>query len=145
MLNLFLNSWGRSTKNNKRPEVRMVYRIIPSLGVFDGFWEYRWACRIQHLLSVHLTNRPCFDFRRDMLEVKGRFSERGMRPGNEHLLWHGTFRACRLGEPGQYLLCSSPTCSLCSIARGSFSLAYTKRRSLDWFGLGIYTSSRSSK
>lgn len=45
------------------------------------------------------------------------------RRGNEHLLFHGTNRACLLGEIGNnVVLCSLQDCSLCSILRTSFDV-----------------------
>jgi hypothetical protein len=79
------------------------------------------------------------------LEAKGKFSAKGKYPGNERLLWHGTVRACSLGEPGQNMFCTDLNCSLCSIARGSFNLANAKTSAFQRFGPGIYTSSKSSK
>jgi len=104
------------------PEVRMVYRIIPAPSVWDHYWAYR-----------------------DKLEAKGKFAAQGKYPGNEYLLWHGTTRACHLGEPGQHIFCDSRTCSLCSIARGSFNMASANTGVWQRYGPGIYTSSKSSK
>lgn len=84
-------------------------------------------------------------FFRNILEAKGKFSAKGKYPGNEYLLWHGTARACRLGEPGQNVFCTSPNCSLCSIARGSFNMACANAGAWQRFGSGIYTSTKSSK
>lgn len=106
----------------QRAEVRMVYRIIPAPSVWDNYWAYR-----------------------EVLEAKGRFSAQGKYPGNEHLLWHGTLRACRVGELGQNVFCTNSGCSLCSIARGSFNVASAKSHGFQRFGQGIYTSSKSSK
>ena len=86
-----------------------------------------------------------FVFCRDILEAKGQFSAQGKYPGNEHLLWHGTTRACNLGESGKTAFCTNSRCYLCSIARGSFNVAHPKRHAWLRFGPGIYTSSKSSK
>jgi len=117
----FIASWVHPTQRD-RPEVRMVYRIVPAQSVWDKYWAYR-----------------------DVLEVKGKFSAQGKYPGNERLLWHGTVRACRLGEPGQNMFCTSPDCSLCSIARGSFDSTSARTSAFQRYGPGIYTSSKSSK
>ena len=97
--------------------------------------------------SIHRVPTPptVLVFYRDLLEGKGKFSAQGKYPGNERLLWHGTVRACRLGEPGQNVFCTSLDCCLCSIARGSFDLASVKTAAFQRYGPGIYTSSKSSK
>jgi len=67
--------------------------------------------------------------------------------GAESLLFHGTNRACLLGEnPKNVLLCKLSGCSLCTIIRESYDLnkCGTKNR-FSRFGTGIYTSSCSSK
>jgi len=117
--NLFLNSWATG---GKRPEVRMIYRIISAWGFWDNYWAYR-----------------------DFLEARGMFSAHGLYPGNERLMWHGTARACRLGEQGQTTLCKSSDCKLCSIVRTSFDVTYAMTDRYRRFGPGIYTSSKSSK
>ncbi|KAF9790465.1 ADP-ribosylation [Thelephora terrestris] len=117
----FTAAWAHPIED-KRPEVRMVYRIIPASSVWDKYWAHR-----------------------DMLEEKGKFHVQGKYPGNERLLWHGTVRACSLGEPGQNVFCTSLDCSICSIARGSFDITSARTSRFQRFGPGIYTSSKSSK
>jgi len=115
----FNAAWAHPTKP---PQIRMVYRIVPAPSVWDNYWAYR-----------------------DILEAKGQFSAQGKYPGNEHLLWHGTTRACRIGESGQNVFCTSSKCSLCSIARGSFNMAHASAGAWQRYGPGIYTSTKSSK
>lgn len=46
-----------------------------------------------------------------------------IRSGTQSLLFHGTNRACLLGENDQnVLLCGLPKCSLCTILRESFDV-----------------------
>ena len=46
------------------------------------------------------------------------------KPGNETLLFHGTNRACLLGESSDsVLLCGLEECYLCSIVRNSFDVS----------------------
>lgn len=117
----FTAAWAHPI-TTKRPEVRMVYRVIPAPSVWDTYWAYR-----------------------DRLEAIGQFSAKGKYPGNERLLWHGTYRACSLGEAGQNVFCTDSDCSLCSIARGSFNITSARAGRWQRYGLGIYTSSKSSK
>ncbi|EPQ53568.1 ADP-ribosylation [Gloeophyllum trabeum ATCC 11539] len=74
----------------------------------------------------------------------------GLPEGNERRRFHGTKRACNLGDKGSTMLCSLPECSLCGIIKTSFKLslagtAHPWRRKAGRFGAGIYTSATSSK
>jgi hypothetical protein len=52
--------------------------------------------------------------------------------GNEKLLFHGTNRACLLGESSSnVLLCSLKECYLCSILRASFDVKKCGKDLLD--------------
>ena len=51
-------------------------------------------------------------------------SQRGIWRGNEQLLFHGTTRACLLGEnEDETLPCDLAECNLCRILRFSFDVA----------------------
>ncbi|KAH7890553.1 hypothetical protein F5I97DRAFT_1836401 [Phlebopus sp. FC_14] len=63
--------------------------------------------------------------------------------GNESFRYHGTGRACSLGDAGQTQLCSIPTCAICNILKTSFKVNLAKTSGA--FGAGIYTSSASNK
>ncbi|CCL98307.1 uncharacterized protein FIBRA_00301 [Fibroporia radiculosa] len=67
--------------------------------------------------------------------------------GNSHRRWHGTARACLLGDNEQEMaLCLSPSCSLCGILRSSFQVSLAGRATaFQRFGRGIYASATSSK
>ncbi|VDC06376.1 unnamed protein product [Peniophora sp. CBMAI 1063] len=66
------------------------------------------------------------------------------RIGNEQRLWHATQRLCNLGDDGQYLqLCKDMRCSLCRIIDTNYRKEYSRTTGL--FGLGIYTTTASSK
>jgi len=67
--------------------------------------------------------------------------------GNEHFLFHGTRRACLLGEDGRHgQPCSSANCSICSIIQYSFDISRSgSTHHFQRFGAGIYTSACSSK
>lgn len=84
------------------------------------------------------------------LEYYGHFAAQGIRNGNERTLWLGTRRGCTIGETGQKTPCRTPcrtsNCSLCSIIRGSFDIGKSMTSTpAGRFGLGIYTSTKSSK
>ncbi|KAG6331542.1 hypothetical protein ID866_7552 [Astraeus odoratus] len=102
----------------------------------------------------------------DRVEARGNFkASSGCSPGNEKRRWHGTRRECLLGTNGNTTFCSSSACSLCRILETSYSLKMFGRNT-QWgrqvlatfptslvticallcrFGVGIYTSSTSSK
>jgi len=65
----------------------------------------------------------------------------------ERFLFHGTCRACLLGEGSKNArLCSLDECSMCSILRSSFDLSKCgSRNTFKRFGDGIYTTTCSSK
>ncbi|KIP09431.1 hypothetical protein PHLGIDRAFT_44585, partial [Phlebiopsis gigantea 11061_1 CR5-6] len=67
--------------------------------------------------------------------------------GNTRRRWHGTVRACRLGDTEEDSeFCGDPMCSLCSILQSSFELTKAgQRTNFGRFGAGIYTSATSSK
>jgi len=105
------------------PPVRLVYKIVSPASTLVKYNAYRAA-----------------------VAARGKFASLGRSKGNENRRWHGTRRACYLGDKGRTQLCSSPQCSLCSIIRNSFNISLCKK-STGWarFGQGIYTSSTSSK
>ena len=57
-----------------------------------------------------------------MVEYEGGFLSEGLSEGNERRRFHGTKRACRLGDDGLTTLCGQYNCSLCSIILESFKL-----------------------
>jgi len=67
--------------------------------------------------------------------------------GNTKRRWHGTVRACNLGDDdAQDELCADTQCSLCHIIQSSFQVAkFGQRTNFGRFGEGIYTSATSSK
>ncbi|KAG8846380.1 hypothetical protein FRB91_000869 [Serendipita sp. 411] len=67
-------------------------------------------------------------------------------PGNETYRWHGTSRACRIGEHATTTPCLNPECGICGIISSSFDLDHYGRAT-KWgrFGRGIYTTEVSSK
>ncbi|KAG9017379.1 hypothetical protein FRB93_007493 [Tulasnella sp. JGI-2019a] len=73
----------------------------------------------------------------------------GIRDLNERNLFHGTPRACCVGDPeNTQFLCTSASCNLCLIIRTSFKVARAGTapgRNFMRFGRGLYTTSVSSK
>ncbi|KAK0714138.1 hypothetical protein B0T26DRAFT_874084 [Lasiosphaeria miniovina] len=76
---------------------------------------------------------------------RGKRFARSMNGGVYRHLFHGTRRACRIGDPGTGLLtpCHRESCSLCGILRKSFTITGARPGSM--FGPGIYTTEVSSK
>ncbi|KAH9830118.1 ADP-ribosylation [Rhodofomes roseus] len=74
-------------------------------------------------------------------------SKRNVARGNTRLLWHGTIRACRIGDNSSMgNVCNRPSCSVCGIIRTSFSIARVgQHHKFSQFGKGIYTTGTSSK
>ncbi|KAI0688515.1 hypothetical protein BC835DRAFT_308291 [Cytidiella melzeri] len=101
------------------PGVIKVWRIIGLKPLYDDFANYK--------LSVEMN--------------------RNLPGGNCKRRWHGTVRACRIGDDeNQNTICMEQTCSLCRIIETSFRLAkFGKRTNYGRFGQGIYTSATSSK
>jgi len=80
----------------------------------------------------------------DRVEARGNFASQDRFRGNENRRWHGTMRKCKIGDEGVTSLCADSSCSLCGILRSSFDLSVRTQR-YKRFGMGIYTSSTSSK
>ncbi|TDL25748.1 ADP-ribosylation [Rickenella mellea] len=117
----FKASWRHVNKTC--PKVRRVYKIVGTQASVDKYEAY--------LNSV---------------EARGQFRSQGRSPGNENRRWHGTRRNCNFGDQGQTQFCSSTSCSLCCIVRTSYDLSlFGKKTGWGRFGMGIYTSSTSSK
>ncbi|TFK27463.1 ADP-ribosylation [Coprinopsis marcescibilis] len=117
----FKASWRHT--NSTCPTVRRIYKII-----------------------LPANNLATFDTYKASVEAKGQFGAQGRSPGNENRRWHGTRRACNLGDKGHLQFCSTQTCSLCSIIRNSYDISlWGKKTGWGRFGKGIYTSSTSSK
>ncbi|KAG8221370.1 hypothetical protein J3R82DRAFT_1542 [Butyriboletus roseoflavus] len=111
---LFAKNWHRWEKY--RPDVQFIFEI-------------QWP---EHALRPYLTYRYCFSHNTsaycvDELSFRAKVqasthAENGL--GNEKFLFHGTNRACMLGEsPSTVLLCCRKQCSLCSILRTSLTVS----------------------
>ncbi|KAF8558126.1 ADP-ribosylation [Imleria badia] len=116
---------------------------------FKASWRHPTPCpTVRRVYKVigHPTSISKYEAYRASVEARGKFAAAGRSPGNENRRWHGTTRECLLGENGNANLCSSTSCSLCSIIRTSYSLnLFGKKTGWGRFGAGIYTSSTSSK
>ncbi|KAF9444459.1 ADP-ribosylation [Macrolepiota fuliginosa MF-IS2] len=113
----FIGGWQHPHKMKTR--VRAVFRIVSPPSFYTDYFQHR-----DRILG----------------DVSDGFP-------SEQLLFHGTNRACSLGEDGASTdLCQRPDCYLCSIIRNSFDITKcgTKNR-FHRFGTGIYTTSVSSK
>ncbi|KAI9570622.1 ADP-ribosylation [Boletus coccyginus] len=116
---LFIKGWRHRKK--ARPNIRYIFKVLWPEPALEPFLSYR--DRVQ-----------------DTLKAKD-------KRGNEKLLFHGTNRACLLGESsGSVLLCSLEQCYMCSIVRSSFDVSRCgSKNSFKRFGHGIYTTTCSSK
>ena len=114
--------------------------------------------RYVYIVLVSTANMKKFDAYRQAIEAKRQCAQTGLEAGNQQRRWHGTRRACNIGDPGHMTLCTSTGCALCSIIRSSFSIKYAsdglyvtstiidicELTNVLSFGKGIYTSSTSS-
>lgn len=116
---IFKKGWRHRKKD--RPQIHCIFKVLWPESMLESYLAYR--------SSVQQTVRA-----------------KDMR-GNEQLLFHGTDRACLLGETrNNVLLCSLQKCSLCSILRTSFDVTRCgSKNAFKRFGHGIYTTSCSSK
>ncbi|KAJ8463870.1 hypothetical protein ONZ45_g17432 [Pleurotus djamor] len=66
------------------------------------------------------------------------------RVGNQQYMWHGTQRACTIGDDNSKVTaCHHPQCSVCHILRATLDPSKAKKSSM--FGIGAYVSPSSSK
>ncbi|KAN0074498.1 hypothetical protein V8E55_011910 [Tylopilus felleus] len=116
---LFAKDWHRWDKY--RPEVQFIFEVQWPDYALRPYLVYR--AKVQ--ASTHAED--------------GR--------GNEKFLFHGTNRACMLGESvSTVLLCCRKTCSLCSILRTSLAVSKCgTKNAFKRYGNGIYLTPCSSK
>lgn len=117
VLRLFQDGWLHEKKSF--PHVYRIFRIEAPQSLINPYLQYYEAIR----------------------QVTGKSSD------VEHILFHGTFRACALGETEDDMrLCRLAQCSLCSIIRSSYDVKLCgTRRNFSRFGQGIYSTKCSSK
>ncbi|KAG8213141.1 ADP-ribosylation [Butyriboletus roseoflavus] len=116
---LFVKGWRHRKK--ARPDIQYIFKVLWPEPALEPYLNYRG-------------------------QVQATLKARDKR-GNEKLLFHGTNRACLLGESSaSVLLCGLKQCYLCSILRSSFDVSKCgSKNSFKRFGHGIYTTSCSSK
>ncbi|KAG1743470.1 ADP-ribosylation [Suillus lakei] len=116
---LFKKGWQHRKK--RRPKIQGIFRIIWPDSNLQPYLHYRKQ------VQAHVRAPD--------------------KPGNEKLLFHGTNRACLLGEsPRHVSSCNLNECYLCSILRVSFDVNKCgTKNGFRRFGQGIYTTACSSK
>jgi len=116
---MFRKGWKHSRK--RKPAVKVIFRVISTEESLRSFRAYRDT-------------------------VQASMSPKAFR-GNETFLFHGSTRACLVGEGDDCTrLCSSVECGICSIVQYSLDIARSgSKHKFQRFGAGIYTSSCSSK
>ncbi|KII89718.1 hypothetical protein PLICRDRAFT_697580 [Plicaturopsis crispa FD-325 SS-3] len=120
----FLRGWKHPGKQPK-PAVHAVFKIVASYANMEAYLQYRDLVET----SPSLKRSP------------------SLSPGNECLLFHGTSRACLLGDSIDNIRpCALTECFLCCIIRNSFDIEKCgSKHKFRRFGNGIYTTSCSSK
>ncbi|SCO76932.1 uncharacterized protein FRV6_01144 [Fusarium oxysporum] len=89
--------------------------------------------------SIYLASRDNID-----KSYRGQRFFTYLNGGSYKRLYHGTSRACHIGESGNDLkLCHDDDCGTCGILRQSFKLKYADDEGM--FGPGIYSTPNSSK
>jgi len=102
-----------------KPQVSKIWKIFEGKQTADKFAQYRLAVE----------------------------RRTGLVGGNARRRWHGTIRACNLGDSEfNRTICNKQGCSLCGIIGSSFQIVQAGvRTNFGRFGAGIYTSATSSK
>ena len=111
---LFVKGWRHRKK--ARPDIQYIFKVLWPEPALEPFLSYRY-------ISIVPSHRgaPPLIYHRD--RVQNTLKAKDMR-GNEKLLFHGTNRACLLGESSaSVLLCGLDQCYLCSILRSSFDVS----------------------
>jgi len=119
--NLFREGWKHP--NKELPKLHAVYKITFPESSIKVFLRYQSSL------------------------VESPYWSPFIRKGAQSLLFHGTNRACLLGENSNHMsLCNLSKCSLCSIIRRSFDISKCgSKHHFTRFGIGVYTTSCSSK
>ncbi|KAH7913781.1 ADP-ribosylation [Hygrophoropsis aurantiaca] len=141
-----------NSRSGKRSRLVHIEREDPQFAevqqLFNKGWRHRKKDRpyVQTVFKVLWPNTVLEPYLQYRSEVESTVRARD-RSGNEKLLFHGTNRACLLGEkPNNVLLCGLRECYLCSILRTSFDITKCgAKNTFKRFGHGIYTTVCSSK
>jgi hypothetical protein len=94
----FTKAWRHPTKP---PQIRYIYKIVCAPVYTKRYMTYR-----------------------QQVEMKIEYSYTMGGPGNQQRRFHGTKRACLVGDKGNTTLCTSDQCSLCRIIKISFDLRF---------------------
>ncbi|KLO15231.1 ADP-ribosylation [Schizopora paradoxa] len=119
---LLKSGWKHSEK--RKPQLRRLFRIVNNDAHYKPFAAYQK--RIQTALHS---------------------DSKGATSATECLLFHGTTRACLVGEDDAISgICNLPRCSLCRIIENSFDVKFCgSQHKFKRFGKAIYTTSCTSK
>ncbi|KAI0715566.1 ADP-ribosylation [Fomitopsis betulina] len=112
---------------------------------FRDQWKHPTSVpRVVQIWKIYCNRDHTDEFSRYKLAIE---RKRNVPGGNSKRRWHGTVRACTVGDSqGQSALCNDVLCALCNIIRSSFHVAKAgQRTNFGRFGAGIYTSATSSK
>ncbi|KZT64779.1 hypothetical protein DAEQUDRAFT_759736 [Daedalea quercina L-15889] len=112
---------------------------------FQDQWKHPTSVPTVHKIwKIYCDKQHNGQFSRYRLSVE---RLRNIPNGNSKRRWHGTIRACNIGDSEAWAsVCQSNACSLCGIIKTSFRLANAgQRTNFGRFGAGIYTSATSSK
>lgn len=125
------------------PEAHKIFKHV-SLQ-FKAQWKHHTPVpNIVRIWKVYSSRYHYNRFSRYQLSVERRT---GLPNGNTQRRWHGTVRACQLGnDESSTSFCDMERCLLCNILKSSFEKAKAgARTNFGRFGSGIYTSATSSK
>jgi len=112
---------------------------------FIGGWKHLTATpQVLKIWKIFEGDETANKFAQYKLAVERRT---GLPGGNTRRRWHGTVRACNLGDDDENrIICNDTECSLCGIVGSSFQIVNARTRTnFGRFGEGIYTSATSSK
>lgn len=132
----FYDGWKHPHK--RKPRIKTIFRIISPPSFHMPYYQHRSAfiCTCRNL-SVVISSRD-----RVCIDLSDISSHTFISP-NEQFLFHGTDRACSLGEdPASTNLCMLPECHLCCIVRNSFDISKCGMLSDFWV---LLNSSRCEK
>ena len=137
---LVASQFQKKWQHNKNcPEVRAIYKIVNTEDDLKNFDQYMSVPLIVtgSFILIYARNYS------EQVEAKGQFVSQGKSRGNENRRWHGTTRNCNIGDTGVTRFCTDTSCALCCIMKNSFDISFSATTGM--FGVGIYTTSTSSK
>lgn len=112
----FYNGWKHPHK--RKPQIKAIFRIISPPSFHMPYYQHR-SVLIDYLQNLYVTICSRDRVNTDLSSIVCRTF---ISP-NEQFLFHGTNRACSLGEnKSNTNLCILPECRLCCIVRSSFDI-----------------------